>query len=186
MWSDNDMNQQLQTAAGATATITTAIEQIAGDGALKALHRVFLERGVRGLLSLTLNMDPGAMEEAVAESSDLGALLSAMESTSGMKIITGNDPLAAARMRGLRMKLDLLEKTGGALQPSEVAELLRMSRQAVGKRRREGRLLALETGRRGYEYPACQFGTAARSGVLARCWLHLPRIWIRGCGSPSW
>ena len=152
------MNQQPQTAAGATATITTAIEQIAGDGALKALHRVFLERGVRGLLSLTLNMDPGAMEEAVAESSDLGALLSAMESTSGMKIITGNDPLAAARMRGLRMKLDLLEKTGGALQPSEVAGLLRMSRQAVGKRRREGRLLALETGRRGYEYPACQFG----------------------------
>ena len=32
-----------------------------------------------------------------------------------------------------------------------------MSRQAVGKRRRAGKLIAVQTGRRGYEYPACQF-----------------------------
>jgi hypothetical protein len=152
------VNQQPQTTAGAAATITTAIEQVAGNGAFRALHRAFLERGVRGLLSLTMKMESGAIEAAVAESSDLGTLLSAMESPSGMKILTGEDPLAPARVRGLRMKLELLEKAGGALRPSEVADLLRMSRQAVGKRRREGRLLGLETGRRGYEYPACQFG----------------------------
>jgi hypothetical protein len=162
------MNQPLQTTAAAAATITTAIEQVAGDGAFKALHRVFLERGVRGILSLTMNMDSGAIEAAVAESSDLGTLLSAMESTSGMKILTGEDPLAAARMRGLRMKLKLLEKAGGAMRPNEVAGLLRMSRQAVGKRRREGRLLGLETGRRGYEYPACQFGDGGTIGGLAQ------------------
>lgn len=177
------MSQQPQASAIAATSIGAVIDEIVGDQSRKALHRVFLERGVRGLMSLAMNMDSGAIEKAVVESSDLGVLLKAMESKSGMKIIKGVDPLAPARLRGLQMKLDLLETAGGALQPSEVADLLRMSRQAVGKRRREGKLLALETGRRGFEYPACQFGDGGVVGGLAEvlavltedvdCWMKL-------------
>ena len=117
-----------------------------------------MERGIRGLVSLVLAMEPTVIRSAVSEARDLGVLLKALESKAGLKLITAEDPLAAARLRGLQMKLELLERAGGALQPSEVAGLLRMSRQAVGKRRRNGKLLAVVTGRRGFEYPACQFG----------------------------
>ena len=141
-----------------TAAIATIFNKVAGGRDVKPLDRVFMERGVRGLITLVLNMEPNAVQVAVAQATDLGVLLTAMESKSGLKLITREDPLAAARMRGLQMKLDLLERAGGALQPREVADLLRMSRQAVGKRRAVGKLLAIQTGRRGYEYPACQFG----------------------------
>jgi len=142
----------------AAATLEIELDGSGATGRFEAVRRVFVERGVRGLMSLAARLETGAIEEAVAASSDLGVLLSAMESDSGLKMIVKSDPLAAARIRGLQMKLDVLEKAGGTLQPSEVAELLRMSRQAVGKRRTNGQLLALSTGKRGFEYPACQFG----------------------------
>lgn len=141
----------------AAATLEIKLDGSGATGRFEAVRRIFVERGVRGLMSLAASMETGAIEEAVAASSDLGVVLSAMESGSGLKMIAKSDPLAAARIRGLQMKLDVLEKAGGTLQPSEVAELLRMSRQAVGKRRRNGQLLALSTGKRGFEYPACQF-----------------------------
>jgi hypothetical protein len=46
---------------------------------------------------------------------------------------------------------------------AEVAKLLGLSRQAVDKRRRAGRLLGLSIGRRGFLYPTWQF---TESGVL--------------------
>jgi hypothetical protein len=66
------------------------------------------------------------------------------------------DPLAALIARGAEQKLDLLKEAGGALPVSDVAKLLGISRQAVDKRRREGKLLAIARGA-DYAYPACQF-----------------------------
>jgi len=151
------MATQEQTLDIDTATVTEFLGEIVGDRAVKPIERVFLARGIRGVVSLALNMESGAVQKAVAESTDLGVLLSAMESKSGLTLITRDNPLAAARLRGLQTKLDLLGRAGGALPPREVAVLLRMSRQAVGKRRMAGTLLGVPTGRRGYEYPACQF-----------------------------
>lgn len=139
------------------ATVTAFLSGIIGNRAVKPIERVFMARSIRGVISLALNMESSAVQKAVAESTDLGVLLSAMESKSGLTLITRDDPLAAARLRGLQMKLDLLERAGGALPPREVAVLLQMSRQAVGKRRMAGTLLGVPTGRRGYGYPACQF-----------------------------
>jgi hypothetical protein len=74
-----------------------------------------------------------------------------------------DDPLAAARARGIVIRDELLAREGGLLTVDQVAQQLRLSRQAVEKRRKAGRLLAVAIGRRGYAYPAWQF-TAA--GVL--------------------
>ena len=145
------------------AAVTAFLGEFAGDRSVKPIESVFVARSIRGVLSLVLNMESSAVQRAVAESTDLGVLLSAMESKSGLALMTRDDPLAAARLRGVQAKLDLLERAGGALQPREVATLLRMSRQAVGKRRMAGALLGVPTGRRGYEYPACQF---VESGVV--------------------
>jgi hypothetical protein len=151
------MSTQEQTLDFNPAAVAELLGEFAGDRVVKPVDRVFLARGIRGLISLVANMDPGAVEKAVAESTDLEVLLSAMESKSGLRLITRGGPLAAARLRGLQAKRDLLERAGGALQPREVAALFDMSRQAVGKRRAAGTLLGVPTGRRGYEYPVCQF-----------------------------
>jgi hypothetical protein len=63
----------------------------------------------------------------------------------------------------LRTSKALLDAEGGAVGVQEVANLLGLSRQAVNKRRRNGTLLAVSLGRRGYLYPVWQFATG---GVL--------------------
>lgn len=67
-----------------------------------------------------------------------------------------DDPLAAARLRGLRMKEELLRNAGGALTAEEVGKLLGLTRQAVDKRRKPRRLVAMRFGKRGFLYPTFQ------------------------------
>lgn len=67
------------------------------------------------------------------------------------------DPLAAARLKGVRVKLDLLYSDGQPFTSEQVASLLHLTRQAVDKRRSKGQLLGVSLGRRGYLYPGWQF-----------------------------
>ncbi len=73
------------------------------------------------------------------------------------------DPLAAARLRGMQLKHELLYAEGKPLRSEEVAQLLGISRQAVDKRRKKSQLLAVSLGKRGYFYPLWQFKD---SGVI--------------------
>jgi hypothetical protein len=68
-----------------------------------------------------------------------------------------SDPLAAARLKGVRVKRDLLYQDGQPLTSEEVASLLHLTRQAIDKRRKNGQLLGISLGRRGYLYPIWQF-----------------------------
>lgn len=72
-------------------------------------------------------------------------------------IVSTTDPLLPARLRGLAVKKELLTTGGTPWTSSQVAEYLGISRQAVDKRRREGKLLGLSLGKRGYRYPVWQF-----------------------------
>lgn len=71
--------------------------------------------------------------------------------------VSETDPLAAARLRGVQVKHNLLHDDGTPLNSAGVASLLGISRQAVDKRRKKGQLLAVSLGKRGYYYPLCQF-----------------------------
>jgi hypothetical protein len=73
------------------------------------------------------------------------------------------EPYQEALRRGREAQRELLAAEGGVLSGAAVAELLGLSRQAVDKRRRSGRLIGLTTGRRGIVYPAWQF---TERGVL--------------------
>jgi hypothetical protein len=73
------------------------------------------------------------------------------------------EPYREALRRGREAQKRLLAAEGGVLSGAQVADLLGLSRQAVDKRRRAGRLLGLSTGRRGIVYPAWQF---TEGGVL--------------------
>ena len=75
-------------------------------------------------------------------------------------------PLVRARLRGVRVRRELLEAEGGAVSSGQAAELLGITPQAVDKRRRAGKLLALPVGR-AYLYPVWQFDERGRGGVLS-------------------
>ena len=162
------MATDLKSIENNSPAVTAIFDEMAGRHNVRPLDRVFLERGIRGLVSLTLNMESNAVEAAVAETDDLEVLIKGLESKAGLRLARRIDPLAAARIRGLQMKRELLERAGGTLQPREVAELLGMSRQAVGKRRRAGKLIAVQTGRREfkvqYDTAGGQFLRDLRSG----------------------
>jgi len=75
-------------------------------------------------------------------------------------------PLVRARLRGVRARRELLGAEGGAVSSGQAAELLGITPQAVDKRRRAGKLLALPVGR-AYLYPVWQFDERGRGGVVS-------------------
>lgn len=64
--------------------------------------------------------------------------------------------LADAIQRGRPKWLEIMASEGGVVSVSQMATLLGISRQAVDKRRRAGRLLGFRDGGREYLYPAWQ------------------------------
>jgi hypothetical protein len=62
-----------------------------------------------------------------------------------------------ARLRGIEAKRRILTGDGGILSAEKVGQILTISRQAVEKRRKAGRLIGVSLGRRGFGYPAWQF-----------------------------
>ena len=74
-----------------------------------------------------------------------------------LKALAPIDPLAAARLKGVQIKRDLLYEDGQPFNSEEVAKLLHLTWQAVDKRRSKGQLLGISLGRRGYLYPVWQF-----------------------------
>jgi hypothetical protein len=126
------------------------------------VQEVFLRRALNALVHLGELTDP-VLKTAIAAPSDQGVVVRALQSPEALAPLKTVDPLLDARLRGIAARQRLVESHGGALTADEVAKLLNITRQAVDKRRRNGQLLAVELGRRGYYYPACQFG---ESGTL--------------------
>jgi biotin operon repressor len=92
-----------------------------------------------------------------AASTDYMVLLKALTEPSVAAQLASKDPLAAARLRGLERQQGILKESGGVLSGAQVAKILGISRQAMDKRRKQGQLIGLTQGKRGYAYPACQF-----------------------------
>jgi len=145
-----------RSSAGEPRELFAQLEKLAGT----SLRGAFARRALRAIVGL-VQIPESALEEAVAAPSDYETLIAALEADPGL--LAREDPLTRARLDGLRARQELLAKEGGTLSAGQVAELLGISRQAVYKRQRGGRLLAIDCGRRGLAYPAWQFGP---EGVL--------------------
>ena len=89
--------------------------------------------------------------------SDYSVLLRLLYQPEVMASLTRRDPLARARLRGLHVRERLLSAEGGVLTAEEAADLLGITRQAIDNRRKRGKLLGVQLGKRGYRYPAWQF-----------------------------
>ncbi|MGH2458259.1 MAG: hypothetical protein ACRDIY_05265 [Chloroflexota bacterium] len=128
------------------------------DESAVPLRAAFLARGLRALARLAPELADHELGEAVGASSDFALLARALERPEAIAALRQEDPLAEARLRGISMRERLLQAEGGTFTAEQVAQHLRMTRQAVDKRRRAGRLIAFSAGRRGYLYPVWQFG----------------------------
>jgi hypothetical protein len=127
------------------------------------IRAAFWARASAALKRIAERADESSLQRAVAAPTDAGALARAISDYSGGSgAVEDLDPLAALIARGAEQKVELLKHAGGALPVSNVAKLLGISRQAVDKRRREGKLLAIPRGA-DYVYPACEF---ADDGVV--------------------
>lgn len=120
-------------------------------------HPAFYSRVLRAFRRLESDLPATAIDEATAAPTDYMVAVEALSSAPGATELIAEDPLLAAKFRGLRRKQQMLEAAGGALTSEQVAEILSISRQAVDKRRVANQLLALTQGRRGYSYPSFQF-----------------------------
>lgn len=69
---------------------------------------------------------------------------------------TEANALDRARIRGLRVRQELLEQEGGLASAAGFANLLGISRQAVDDRRKQRQLVALQDAARHFKYPVWQ------------------------------
>lgn len=133
------------------------------EGAIERIRRasgsigtqVFLARVLNAVASITKELDERSLAAVAGAPSDYDVLLQILEEPEALARL--EDPLGRARLRGLRMREQLLATEGGTISATEAANLLHISRQAVDKRRRVGHLIGLSIGRRGYAYPIWQF-----------------------------
>jgi hypothetical protein len=127
------------------------VRNVAAKRSWRALHRVFTNAAVQNV------------EDVASQSSDLAVVVRALEQPDAIETLTGDDPFAAARLRGIRERERLLSEEGGTWTAEQVAKHLRLTRQTVNLRRKQGTLLGLDAGRHGFRYPAWQF---SRTGTI--------------------
>ena len=121
------------------------------------MHAAFLTRALAALLVAERQLDERALGEIVSAPSDYDVLLRFLETPAVLGELSAQDPLAAARVRGAQQVREILQEEGGTVGAREMGELLGgISAQAVDKRRRKDRLLALPVGKGGYRYPVWQ------------------------------
>ena len=118
------------------------------------LKATFLTRSIEGLTAIAESQE---LVDIVAADSNYEVLLAALQTPEALSLLTKRDPLAKAKIRGLKVKQQLLEAEGGCANSEEVAEIIGISRQAVNKRRKEGKLIGISQGKGKYIYPLWQF-----------------------------
>lgn len=126
----------------------------------KDVERVFLQRSMNAVIELT-RLNKGDLLHAISEPTDSGVLLNALKiavDQSNSKTPRNQVPtLFQAKFRGVTAMRQLLGAFGGAISVENVSNHLGLTRQGVDKRRKNGQLLAVELGKRGYLYPSWQF-----------------------------
>ena len=132
--------------------MSTAYDTLANDGELKnPAEAALMARIQRYFRDAIRSLPQEDKARALAAPNDFWTLMETL-ALAPVK----ESPELRVRLRGAIARRELLEQDGGVLSPANVAELLGISRQAVGQRRSAGKLLGIE-GSRGYVYPAWQF-----------------------------
>lgn len=120
------------------------------------MHRALLLRYVRAVEQLVQKMPNDLIMSTISAPSDFGALVRALSDPRILEPSRRTDPLAGAVGRSINHRDRLRQTAGEILSSSQVEELLGIKRQAIDKRRKTHKLLALRMGS-DWSYPALQF-----------------------------
>ncbi|HET8524145.1 MAG TPA: hypothetical protein VFL82_13000 [Thermomicrobiales bacterium] len=123
-------------------------------------------RAIEALADATAQPSAAVLAEVAGAASNYAVLYQLLEQPEVLDALRQKDPLASARLRGLRVKEWLLGQEGGCLTAPGMAKAIGITRQAVDHRRRQGQLIGLDFGRRGYCYPAWQVDERGMLGGL--------------------
>jgi hypothetical protein len=126
------------------------------------LMQALMRRAISAVLDFSA-LSEESIVNATAAPTNLTVLVRALSSGELLDDLKAAEPLAPAFIRGIEAKRRLIEENGGTLTAEHVSQHLGITRQAVEKRRRAGKLIALTMGRHGYRYPVWQL---TKSGVL--------------------
>lgn len=119
------------------------------------LQRALVQRVMTGLARFAKGGDE-AIETALGAATDAGTLAYVASELAGSPAVAALDPTAALLAEGAKVKQRLLERAGGAVGAGDAARILGITRQAVDKRRRAHKLIAVAHGH-DHAYPAAQF-----------------------------
>jgi hypothetical protein len=146
----------------------------------------FVTHVLNVLTQVATSVEAGELDEA---ESDYATLVYFLEQPEVLATLRQQDPLISARLRGLRMREQLLSSEGGVCSTREMADALGVTRQAVDKRRKSATLIGVRLGKRGFMYPVWQIGLDGLDRVLAELqgydpWTRLafmltPNSWLR-------
>jgi hypothetical protein len=155
-------DQQTTTHSASNDNLARAIDRV--RTASETLEKgAFTSRVLNALARVVSEADEQWLLAATGAASDFDVLLQILERPDVLPMLD-DGPLASAKLRGLRLRESLLNAEGGIVSSTGAADILGISRQAVDKRRKAGRLIGLSLGRRGYAYPVWQFDP--KSGTL--------------------
>ena len=119
---------------------------------------IFLERAFDAVVEITRALPLKSLEQTAAADNNVMVLFRALLSPQILSGLEQVEPLAAPYLRGWQAQQELLKLAGGTMTSEQVAQVLRLTRQAVDKRRNSGKLIAIPQGQHKFVYPACQFG----------------------------
>ena len=127
------------------------------------IQAIFLRRVKKWAEDVALALPEQVLADALASPTMRGALATVLTRFSEAPAPSVADLWEEALERGVAAKEALRQQAGGFKPTSWVARHLGISRQAVDKRRRAGKLLAFESSGGAFAYPRCQFTS---EGVL--------------------
>ena len=121
------------------------------------VRAIFLRRMRKWMRHLAASAPPSVLADALSQPSARSTMVHVLNQVGPSAEETEIQRLRARALeRGLMIREQIRQDAGGFHSTAWVADHLKIRRQSVDKRRREGALLALETPR-GFEFPACQF-----------------------------
>jgi hypothetical protein len=157
--------------------------QSAAGADLASLHQNVLSRIGDSLLSLVEASTRAHLYEALSRKTGIDTLIHLLAKGDAVAEAASqtSDPLRAARARAAKHMSELLLAEGGPLGVQDVATLLRISRAAVDKRRRQGTLIGIADGGRSVKYPGWQFTATGLLPGLEETLRHLSinDPWVR-------
>ncbi len=138
----------------APISVVEAVTRVLEESHRQPTKAAFFARSINALMEVS---EGTSLVDVMAAPTDPAVLLGILERPEVLKQLAGVDPLIPARIRGIRLKQELLSMEGGVVSSEQVAKLLNLTRQGVDKRRASGKLIGISMGRRGYAYPVWQF-----------------------------